>query len=90
MVFDIDFKKSKEWMGQDSPYEIGGRDTDIGQIALNLTDLIKKAYYINAVPQPIVARLELLAVQCFAVQEDIQGIINMVNIDRGQHDLERN
>lgn len=74
----------KKWLGSggscDSDCTIGGRDTDLSQIALALETLIKEHYEINGVPLKVVGKMDMLKGLLETGEERIQELIMLVAI----------
>ena len=71
--------KEKRWLNDDSPYVIGGRDTDISQIAWGLEYKIKELFPINKVPDNLVERINVLKSICKDCEDLIQEVISLVS-----------
>jgi len=73
-----DLPKEKRWLGGDSPYQIGGRATDVSQIAYSLMGRVKEMYSINAVPKKLEDELKKLTDQCGACEKAIESMISLI------------
>lgn len=62
----------------DSPESIGGRATDISQIAFTLENLVKSVFPINGVPSEIVEALTDLESTCRNVELEIESFLGIV------------
>ena len=71
--------KDEQWMGSDSPYDIGGRDTDVSQIAYSLEHRVRELYPINQVPKELEERLNNLKEVCVACESEINKIIELIS-----------
>ena len=67
--------KEKRWLDECSPYEIGGRDTDIAQIGYSLMQKIKDSFPINGVPEHIRNEVDTLIKKLEDEEESIQQLI---------------
>ncbi len=56
------------------PFKIGGRDTDVEQLAFSVEHLVREAYPINGVP---VLQVERLA-QLTRAAKDVERLIEMI------------
>lgn len=75
-----DLGKAKRWLEDgDSPYVIGGRDTDIGQIAYSLKYTVRELFPINAVPEELATQLNELEVICVKAEEAIAEMIRAIS-----------
>jgi len=83
-----DFPKSKKWLetglASDSPYDIGGRVTDISEIGDSLEKRIKAIFPVNELPLPITTKLDSLK-SCLKesevkIQEFIMFVCNYTKI----------
>lgn len=74
--------KDKRWLESDSPYEIGGRATDITQIAYSLTARVREMYPINKVPEDIVTQLDTLTGLCKKCEDEIEKTIGLISKKR--------
>lgn len=72
------------WMSPDEPMNIGGRDTDIAQIGFSLSEIIKKKYPINGVPEDIVGEILILKTHLKIAEDQIFKIIDMVTVDKNK------
>ena len=77
-----DLPKDVRWLGDDSPYTIGGRDTDIAQIAYSFEYRVREIYPINGVPVGIVEKLAMLKSKCEDCEREIQNTISLISEDR--------
>lgn len=74
--------KDKQWLSDgNSPYQLGGRNTDIHQLYFSLVNEIKMLYPPNCIPESIVEKLEILRQVSLRCEALIQGIIADVSID---------
>ena len=81
-----DLNREEKWMeSDDSPYVIGGRDTDISQIAFTLMDRVKQLYPINEVPAEIALQLVKLRIICGDCEKEIKNIISFISDYRKKH-----
>ena len=71
--------KEKRWLDSDSPYEIGGRDTDVSQIAFSLSHRVRELYPINQVPRGLVDKLKELENICSCCEKAIADTINLIS-----------
>jgi len=75
-----DLPKEERWLeGDDSPYQIGGRATDVSQIAYSLASRVKELYPINKVPEALVRDLEALEALCQQCENQIQETISNIS-----------
>lgn len=71
--------KEQQWLpSRETPFEIGGRTTDISQIASYLEVLVKEHYAMNAIPKEIVRNLWLLKCLLEIGEKHIQELIMLV------------
>jgi len=70
--------KDDRWLEGDSPYSIGGRDTDISQIAYSLSHRVRELFPINTVPQLLVTQLDILQSKCEDCEKEIQKTIGII------------
>jgi len=71
--------KEKRWLGSDSPYTIGGRSTDVSQIAFSLSQRVRELYPINQVPRGLVDKLKELENICSCCEKAIADTINLIS-----------
>ena len=71
--------KEKRWLDNNSPYEIGGRATDVSQIAFSLSHRVRELYPINQVPRGLVDKLRELEDICSSCEEAIADTINLIS-----------
>ena len=71
--------KEKRWLESDSPGEIGGRDTDVSQIAFSLSHRVREMYPINKVPNELVDKLNELEDVCSNCEKVIADTINLIS-----------
>lgn len=75
-----DLPKDKRWLQDgDSPYVIGGRSTDVEQIAFSLEHIIKARYPVNKVPKAIEAQLKATFESCQLAAKQINRLIDIVS-----------
>lgn len=84
-----DSRKRYEWMEPDNVWQIGGRDTDIRNIAFCLYGRVREAYPINGVPAQIVKLLENAEKLCIAAEQAIEEVIAAVSDDLEKQKEER-
>ena len=70
--------KDKRWI-PDSPYEIGGRATDVSQIAYSLRNIVREHFPINKVPRELVDTLNALFQTGEIYEKQIQEFIEQVS-----------
>lgn len=70
---------------QGFPYTIGGRATDVTQLAASVMQLVKDGYPINAVPQEQIARLDELMACALRMEVLIETTIEDVCVDALKH-----
>ncbi len=68
-----------EWMQGDSPDSIGGRTTDIVQIALSLRRLVKEAFPMNAVPPQVVAACDSAELSLRLAEQELMRSIETIS-----------
>lgn len=79
----MDFEKyyalpnDKRWL--DTPYEIGGRSTDVEQIGFSLYNKIKSIFPINEVPTEVKTKLDKVIKSLEMAEEEIEDLIDMVS-----------
>ena len=74
-----DLPAEKRWLGENSPYNIGGRSTDVSQIVCSLERRVKEMYPPNEVPAQIASALKALG-KCLAEAEtNIENFIALVS-----------
>lgn len=71
--------KEKRWLEGDSPCEIGGRATDVSQIAFSLSHRVRELYPINQVPRGLAEKLKELEGICSSCEEAIIDTINLIS-----------
>lgn len=72
--------KDKRWLRDgDSPYAIGGRDTDIEQIGVCLRFRVRELYPINGVPAPLQRAIDDLTERLAEDDRAIQSVIALVS-----------
>ena len=76
--------EDKQWMRDDHPGVVGGRDTDVSQIGYTLAKLIKDWYPINSVSPAIVGKLEVLVRHLKVSEQLIYELIEAVSKDIGE------
>lgn len=74
-----DLPKDKQWLGGDSPYVIGGRNTDISQIAYSLSHRVRELYPINQVPEKLAQSLQELEKQCRECEIAIRRMVSLIS-----------
>lgn len=74
--------KDDRWLP--SPYEIGGRSTDLSQLGWTLYGNIKEIYPINQVPPKILAALKEMQDALELGERQIEAVIEMVSEDRSE------
>ena len=75
-----DLPKDDRWLdGDDSPYEIGGRATDVSQIGYSLAGRVRELYPINCVPQALAKRLSDLQVVCDECEREIEKTMALIS-----------
>jgi hypothetical protein len=76
-----DNRERYEWMGNSHRYEIGGRSTDVRQIALSLYGIVRDAYPINGAPASIVRMLGYAEKACTEAERAIEAVVEAVSDD---------
>jgi len=71
--------KDDRWLGDDNPCTIGGRNTDIEQIAFALSRRVREIYPINEVPFELAMSLGRLEEVCMKAGECIQKTIDLIS-----------
>ncbi len=72
--------KDNRWLeGGDSPCSIGGRSTDVRQIAFSLRRRVKELFPINKVPQELVSQLDELEAICIKADKAIMETIGIIS-----------
>jgi len=71
--------KEKRWLKDDSPSTLGGRATDVSQIARSLYYRVRELYPINKAPKELVEKLDELEVVCLNCEKVIVDTINLVS-----------
>lgn len=75
-----DLPKEKRWLRDgDSPDSIGGRDTDVSQIAWSLEHTIKNMFPINQVPEELTIKLKDLRGLCENCEKQIEAFISLMS-----------
>ncbi len=74
-----DLPEEKRWLKDNSPYEIGGRATDVSQIAYSLSGIVRDLYPINKVPKTIELQLVQLEKVCKECEREINDTINLIS-----------
>ena len=64
-------------MGDNNPFEIGGRDTDITQLYFSLNRLVKDAYPINSVPPEIMVIVDRCRDVCDLAEAAVKDAIQV-------------
>jgi len=72
--------RDKMWLKDgDNPYQMGGRDTDVAQIAYALRDIVKERYPINGVPSGLKDNLDKLKDTCEDCEKKIEESIEIIS-----------
>ena len=71
--------KEERWLGDDSPSNVGGRDTDVSQIAFSLSHRVRGLYSINKVPRELADKLDELESICYNCEKAITDAINLIS-----------
>jgi len=74
-----DLGKEDRWLEGDSPYEVGGRGTDISQIAYSLKHRVRELFPINEVPDKLVRNLIELEKICAVTEKAIEASISLIS-----------
>ncbi len=75
-----DLPKDKRWLKNgESPYSIGGQDTDIETIGLCLQSRVREMYSINGVPLPLHRAIDDPTVRLAEDDRAIQSVISLVS-----------
>jgi len=70
-----------------TPYEVGGRSTDLSQLGSSLTQVLKDAYPINQVPDDLAVQAVSLYHTLFTAEREIHDFIEAVSRDLAQPEL---
>ncbi|MAH48211.1 hypothetical protein CMI37_20475 [Candidatus Pacearchaeota archaeon] len=71
--------KDKRWLGSYSPYDIGGRSTDVSQIGYSLRQIVKDMFPVNSVPLDYVEGLTELQSCLDRADQEIERFIEWVS-----------
>ena len=72
--------RDDRWMdGDDSPCSIGGRSTDVSQIAYSLSYRARELCPINKVPDKLVSQLDALKEVCEKCESEIDKTIGLIS-----------
>ncbi len=72
--------RDKRWLEDgDSPYSIGGRSTDVDQIAYSLIYSVKQLFPMNAIPKEIILELNELKEVLKDSEARITHVINTIS-----------
>lgn len=91
MIDALDYyslSKDQSWLEPDNPDEIGGRDTDVSQIAGSLYIRLREIFPINEVPPELVSQLGVLRKQLELSEEMIGQFISAVSLEVINRDVE--
>jgi hypothetical protein len=72
--------KDKRWLRDgDSPYSIGGRDTDISEIGHSLEQTLWTLYPSDPIPKHLASALYVLQEDLDAAQRSLEAFISLVS-----------
>ena len=79
MSFEKFYKLNRDERWIDNPYEVGGRDTGVSNIANTLVGKVKEMFPINEAPAHLVNESVMLLSACLAAEKAIENYIELVS-----------
>jgi hypothetical protein len=84
--------ENKKWLKDcgGNVYQIGGRDTDLEQIAQSIKYAVRDAFEINKVPEEVVTAINKLQKTLEQAEDEIQEVIILVSEKLNQEEEKPN